>query len=330
MRFAIVGTNFVSDTFIESAALVEGCEVVAVLGRDFSKTLKFKEKYGIANAFESLSDLLEWGDFDAVYIATPNSTHKDISIQFMKAKKHVFCEKPLAANYDEALFMINTAKENMVYLQEGLFPLFSENYRIIKENLSKVGKIRQVYINMSQYSSRYDAYLRGENPTTFRRELCNGAAMDLGVYTLALALGLFGEPKSLVSDAVLLESGVDASCSAILKYDGFLVNLSASKVCDTENRFEISGEEGILSINHPTKIESIVFKPRNGGESVELAAAKRPNFYPEILEMLDSVKSGALEGGSVPHSFSLTLHKYLSLMRKFAGIIFPNDSVPKC
>ncbi len=325
MNFGIIGTNFVSDSFMEGAQLVDGCNVVAVCSGKRENAEKFAEKYGIPSFFSTYREMLETGNIDAVYVATPNSTHREIAGDCLKAKKHVFCEKPMAANYDEVCELTELARENGVYLHEGLFPLFSDNYKTIKNNLYRVGRIRQVNINMSQYSTRYDAYLEGKNPTTFRGELCNGATMDLGVYTMATCIDLFGVPAKTYSAAVLLDTGVDVSASAIFVYDGFTVNLAYSKASDSQNRFEICGEDGILSINHPTRIADITFKPRHGGDTIQLFKPAKPGFYYEIAEMISCIKAGKTESRSVPLNLSLELHKVLTKCRQASGIKFPAD-----
>ena len=325
MNFGIIGTNFVSDSFMDGAAQIDECRVVAVCSGKRENAEKFAEKYGIPNVYSNYRQMLESGPVDAVYVATPNSTHREIAGEFLKAKKHVFCEKPMASNYDEVLELIELARENGVYLHEGLFPLFSDNYKAIKNNIYRVGRIRQVTINMSQYSRRYDAYLEGKNPTTFRSELCNGATMDLGVYTMAICIDLFGAPLETYSAAVPLDTGVDASASAIFVYDGFTVNLAYSKVSDTANRFEICGEDGILSIDHPTRICDITFIPRCGGEVVQLCKPSKPGFYYEIAEMIRNIKADKAESDSVPLGLSLDLHKALTKCRLNSGVIFPAD-----
>lgn len=325
MRFAIIGTNFVSDMFMEGALSVDECEVVAVCSKYPQDAKGFAEKYNIPNVFDTYAEMLEWGDFDVVYVATPNSTHKEISECFLNAGKHVFCEKPMAANYDEVKGMVECAKHNGVYLHEGLVPLYSDNFKIVKKNLGRVGKIRQMNINMSQYSSRYDAYLQGKNPTTFQRELCNGAIMDLGVYTFALCVALFGEPKTVLSASVMLDTGVDVSSSSIWVYDGFLVNLAYSKANNTDNHFEICGENGVLIIDHPTRIQSVAFKANGSTERVELADKPKALFYYEIKEMIDCIKGGKTESISVPLDLSLMLHKQLTNVRTNVGIVFPQD-----
>ena len=178
---------------------------------------------------------------------------------------------------------------------------------------------------MSQYSTRYDAYLRGEEPTTFKRELCNGAVMDLGVYLLALTLALFGEPKAAHGASVMLESGVDASTSMMLCYGDFIADLVCSKVCDSENLFEICGEDGTLVMDHPTKFTSIVYKSKKKGVCKELAVKGENLFYYEIKEMIERIANGKTESESVPLELSLSLHKLLTDIRKNTGVIFPCD-----
>ena len=153
MRFGIVGTNFVSDFFMEGAKFCEGCEVVAVASRSYDNAVAFARKYNIPEAYKTYQQMCESGKIDAVYVATPNSTHKEIAMYFMSHGIHTFCEKPMASNIGEVEEMIECAKKYNVYLHEGIVPLFSPNFDVIKNNLSRIGKIRQVYINMAQYSS---------------------------------------------------------------------------------------------------------------------------------------------------------------------------------
>ena len=57
------------------------------------------------------------------------------------------------------------------------------------------GNLRSAMFPYIQYSSRYDLFLQGEEPNIFSSTFSGGALVDLGVYPLFLAVGLFGEPK---------------------------------------------------------------------------------------------------------------------------------------
>ncbi|MDU5336357.1 Gfo/Idh/MocA family oxidoreductase [Enterococcus sp.] len=325
MKFGIIGTNFVSDFFMVGAAQVEECEVVAVCGTSLAKAKNYGEKFGIAHHFDSYQKMYESELIEAVYIAVPNSLHHAIATYFLEKGIPTFCEKPLAANADEVKDLIECARENNTYLQEGLIPLYNPNFQILRDNLNLVGKIRQVNLNFSKYSSRYDAYLAGENPTTFRNELANGATMDLGVYVVADCVGLFGKPDKVLSTASLLETGADVAGSSILSYDGFNVSLNYSKASDTVNTCEICGELGQLLIDQPSQPQKITFIERKTGKRTELGVSPKENFSYEIADMVQQVKKGEIESTKVPFETSLIIHETLTQMRKQAGIIFPMD-----
>lgn len=325
MKFGIVGTNFVSEFFMNGAKEVAECEVVAVSDISLEMAKKFADKYNIPNAFDSFEEMAESNLIDAVYIAVPNGLHHKISCYFLNKKIPTFCEKPLAGNYAEVKSMIDCATENDTYLQEGLIPLYNPNFKILKDSLPLVGRIHQVTLNFSKYSSRYDAYLRGENPTTFRPELANGAIMDLGVYVIADCIGLWGQPNKVLSECSLLDTGADISGTSIFVYDDFNVSISYSKASDTGIECEICGENGILKLDQPSQPTVITFIDRKTGEKQILSVEKKENFYYEISEMIEQIKDNKKESRSVPFKTSLEVHSVLTECRKQANLIFPCD-----
>ncbi len=161
---------------------------------------------------------MNWApDVDAVYIASPNSLHFPQTRLFLSHKKHVICEKPLASNLQEVEAAIALAKENNVVLFEAFKTASLPNFLLLKETLAKVGKLRKAFINYCQYSSRYQRYLDGENPNTFNPAFSNGSIMDIGFYCLASAVALWGEPRAVLATASLLDSGVDAQGTVVLR-----------------------------------------------------------------------------------------------------------------
>ena len=325
MKFGVIGTNFVSDFFMDGAALVEECEVVAVSDVSLELADTFAKKYKIPNTFDSYEKMLESNIIEAVYIAVPNGLHKEISMYFLERKIPVFCEKPLASNIDEVNEMFECAKRNNTYLQEGLIPLYNPNLKVVKELLPKLGKLHQVNFTFAKYSSRYDAYLRKENPSTFRADLSNGAIMDLGVYVIADVIALFGKPKKVTSTAELLDTGADIAGASIFVYDDFVATLSYSKASDTKNLSEICGEHGTITIDQPSMPQEVIWYNRLAKEQTVVSEKPSENFYYEIKEMIACIKEGRIEGYSVPHQVSKDVHEVLTYCRKEAGIVFPAD-----
>ncbi|MBQ9840805.1 MAG: Gfo/Idh/MocA family oxidoreductase [Erysipelotrichaceae bacterium] len=323
MKFGIIGTNFVSDFFMEGAKLEDRCEVVAACGISQERLQTFVEKYNIPQSYTDYKEMAKV--IDAVYIATPNAKHFEMAKYFLEKKIPVFCEKPLASNAKEVNELVRIAKENQVYFHEGLVSLYQPNYQVVKENLHLVGNLRQVNINFSKYSSRYDAYLRNENPTTFRLELSNGATMDLGVYCVAFAIGLFGKPNKILSTASLLENAADVAGSTIYDYGTHVVSLSYSKVCDANPVCEICGELGTIHVNHPSLVSSVTFTDRKTKEVKNIGVEQKYNFYYEVSEMIDQIENGKIESRSVPLQLSQDIHEVLTEMRRQSNIVFPAD-----
>jgi predicted dehydrogenase len=82
-------------------SLIEGSKVVAVMSRSEEKARSYARRHGIKNWYTDPQALLEDPDVNAVYIATPPSTHATFAIMAMKAGKPVYVEKPMAANYED-------------------------------------------------------------------------------------------------------------------------------------------------------------------------------------------------------------------------------------
>jgi predicted dehydrogenase len=106
---AVVGTSFGCITHVR-AARAAGLDVVALVGRDPARTTERAERFAVPFATTSLADALARPDIDAVAVATPPHTHGAIALDAIAAGKHVLCEKPFAADLDEARRMLHAAE----------------------------------------------------------------------------------------------------------------------------------------------------------------------------------------------------------------------------
>ena len=118
-----------------------------------------------------------------------------------------------------------------------------------------------------QYSSRYDLFLQGEEPNIFSAKYSGGALVDLGVYPLYLAVGLFGEPKKVTYHPVILTSGVDGSGTLVLEYEEFVCTILCSKIAHSELLCEIHGETGTFVLEDAAPISEIKFIDSHTKES---------------------------------------------------------------
>lgn len=95
MRFGVVGTNWITDRFLGAARLIEDFQLTAVYSGTGERGREFAQKYGAEAVFTDIGEMAESDVIDAVYIASPNSLHKDQAVTFMKSGKHVLCENRL-------------------------------------------------------------------------------------------------------------------------------------------------------------------------------------------------------------------------------------------
>lgn len=323
IKLAVIGTNVITDQFIKAALLSGRYVISAVYSRSFEQAQNFASKYNINHCFDNLTTFANSSEFDAVYIASPNSYHSAQSIQMLKAGKHVICEKPLASNDTLAKEMYKTAEKHNVVLFEAFMTPFLPNFTVLKENINNVGPIRKVLISYCQYSSRYPKFLNGENPNTFNPEFSNGSIMDIGYYCLGASLELFGQPNSMHATAHILASGVDGNGSVILAYDGFDVVIMHSKTSNSFLSSEIQGEQACLQIDMISVCNKVI-KIDNNGRNTDLSVPQDDNrMLYEANAFADQVMHNKIDEKAKVRS--LLLAKTLTEIRLQTGVVFPTD-----
>ncbi len=323
MKFGIVGTNFISDMFMNAVLQMEDVSVVAVCSRKKENAEKFADKYKIPFVFDDYIQMIESKEIDAIYLAVPNSMHYPMTMECLKRKMPTFTEKPFASNAKEAKEMIDYAKKQETYLHDGFVPAYTKNIQKIKEELKVIGPIRRAIFSFGKYSSRYDSFLQNENPTTFRRELSNGSAMDIGVYPLGVAILLFGKPKKIFASAILLETKVDGLGTCILQYENFEVVVLHSKITDTKVISEIQGEKGIIQIDTISQMKGLTVLCRNQEEKTIQDDTEK--FIYQIQDFMENIKLGRLESKIFPHQKTIDILEALDECRKQMGVIYPAD-----
>lgn len=248
INFAVIGSSKITESFIEAAKQDERFNLHGVYSRNIENAQTFAKKHQAALSFNELKQLADCQEIDAVYIASPNSFHAQQAIALLQAGKHVLCEKPVAVNSLQLSAMIAAARENNRCFMEAMMISFLPNYQQIKQHLHKLGKIRKYSASFCQYSSRYPAYLQGDNPNTFNLAFANGSLVDIGIYPLYPLLDIFGLPDKISSQCSKLASGVDACGDVLLSYDKQDLQLQAvvshSKVSNSINSCELQGELG--------------------------------------------------------------------------------------
>lgn len=322
MKAAILGAGTIVPDFLEAAAEVKNLEVAGVFGREKSaeKLRSLQEKYQIPRVFYDYDALLGESDIDTIYIALPNDLHHPFAKKALLAGKHVVVEKPFASSLRHARELVDLAQERGLVLLEAISNQYTKNYQKTRQLLPKLGKIRIVSLNFTQYSRRYDLFRKGVVLPVFDPKKSGGALMDLGVYNIHFAVGLFGAPKD-VWYAANIQKGVDTSGILTLSYEGFQCVCVVAKDCRGSSSILICGEEGCLQSHGPANSYDSFTLSRPGTEPRPFSLnAGKPRLYYELQAAADMIDKRDLPAAQARNRHSLEVMRVLDLARRQAGI----------
>lgn len=335
IRFGVVGTNNITDWVIEGGRQDNRFELTAVCSRTQERADEFADKHGIPYRFTSLEEMAASDVIDAVYIATPNCCHAEQAILCMDHGKHVLCEKPFASNAAEVRRMIEAARRNDVTLMEAMISTLNPNFIAAKEKMKDIGKIRRYFASYCQYSSRYDKFKEGIILNAFKPELSNGAVMDIGIYTIYPMVSLFGRPKTIDADGIVLHTGADGQGAVNFGYDDMNATVLYSKIANSFLPTEIEGEEGNILIDHihiAGKVDYIPRVPAGQGKSQKDvrepigAPLEKSEYYYEVKEFIDLITEGRRESSVNTLDTSLAVIEVIDEIRRQLGVTYPADS----
>lgn len=327
INFAVIGTNVITDTFLEAADKVPEFQLKGVYSRTMEKAEAFARKHGADLTFDNLSDLAESKEIDAVYVSSPNSLHALQTIQMLNGGKHVLCEKSIASNQYEFEQMEKAALKNRKVLLEAMRSVYSPGFVAIRENLPKLGTIRRVSFQYCQYSSRYDNFKNGIIENAFNPKFSNGALMDIGVYCVHPMTALFGMPEKIMSNSLKLENGVEAQGTILLQYGGMQGECIYSKIANSRIPSQIQGEDATMIIREIPNPQVVEIYYRDGRmERLEIPESPN-NMHYEVQEFIRLIENEEIEHPYL--EYSRMEMQLMDEVRRQQGIVFPADEERK-
>ena len=106
--------------------------LVAICDSSHEKSKEYGEKYSV-NYYQSLDELLNSEEFDGAFVVTPTSTHTEIAMKLLEAKKHVFVEKPMTYKSEDGEKLAKIAEKNKVVLTCGYIERFNPAVDAVKK-----------------------------------------------------------------------------------------------------------------------------------------------------------------------------------------------------
>lgn len=322
MRYGIIGTGWIAESFIEGARKIAGADIAAVYSRTAEKGSEFAEKNKIEKVYTSLEEFSK-GDFEAVYIASPNRLHYSQSKAMLEAGKHVICEKPITVEPEELEELQQLAAAKHLIYMEAIMYMHNPGREIFRDAINKIGKISSAHFDFSQLSSKYPAYKSGSLPNIFNPKLATGCLMDLGIYCVYPAVDIWGMPDKLTAAASFMESGADGSGAASLVYNDKVITFTYSKLGQDYSGSAVFGDEGTVTVESISKM-TFINEYGNNGDKQELLGdvEKYVLMGNEAKEFEMFIADPGNEKYALSSKTALQVSRLMKQIRTIAGIEF--------
>lgn len=325
IRLGTIGSGAIVHSILDNVKVTDGIRLAAVYSRSREKGKALASEYGVDKVYTEMDAFLADGEVNFVYIATPNLLHYEQAKKALLAGKNVICEKPFCTKAEQAHELVDIAKKRHLFLVDAVPTAFLPNFDILKRELPKIGRVKLVLGNYSQYSSRYDQLLNGEVPNVFNPEFGAGCLMDLNFYNVYLNVALFGKPDDAVYYPNIYPGLADTSGILVMRYDGFISQSAGAKDTWGVNSFQIEGEKGYIYItNGSNGIAKVQVVTKISNETFN----DQPNpdrwFY-EVQNLTKLILSDDYDAIYERLDVMLDVVDTLESSRKKAGILFPGD-----
>jgi predicted dehydrogenase len=293
IRYAVVGLGHIAQAAVLPAFenAQENSQLVAFVSDDPVKQQRLGRRYQ-ANTFtyKEYDALLASGAIDAVYIALPNSMHRDFAVRAARCGVHVLCEKPMAITEKDCEEMIRECAEHNVKLMIA-YRLHFERANLDAIEIVQSGKLGEPRV----FNSVFGFQLKAGNIRA-EKKLGGGAVYDIGIYCINAARYLFrAEPTEVVAYSLNTDPkrfrNVDSITSALMRFPDDRV---ASFTCSFDSAdvatYTVLGTKGKLRLEMAYEYEAeIQMEVAVGEKKQQRTYEKRDQFAAELIYFSDCI-----------------------------------------
>lgn len=252
-KIGVIGLGSIAQlVHLPNIIKLDNAELTAVAEIKKNRLHTIADKFGVTQRFTDYREMLEKTDIEAVVIATPTNTHKDIAIDCLNADKDVLVEKPLARTFAEAKSVVDVAKKSRRKLMVGMNLRYRPDTMLLRSIIS-AGEIGDPFYAKCGWVRRQSSE---EKWFTKKEEAGGGVIIDLGIHLLDLALWLLNYPEissvSCKSYNHYTKSVEDTAISFLRFKNDSIINLEVSWSLPTDkDHFYLSvfGTKGSFTLN---------------------------------------------------------------------------------
>lgn len=312
-RWAYIGSGSIANS--TAREIVKGSHsIVSVYSRNINKAEAFAQKYGAA-AFDDFDRAVNRDDVDAVYIATPHTSHVDYAVRAMRAGKPVLCEKPVGVSVKDVDTLIETAKDTNMYFCEAMWTWFSDVALTVKKWVTngEIGDIKDVVINYA-----FPGIVMPKTSRLLMPETAGGALLDVGIYPITYCYNLFGYPNKIYCKGKL-KDGIDVSETVVFEYNGFRCTLNMSLYSLKENCI-IKGSKGKITLPVFFHMASKAILKNSDGKQIFNGVT---DYLNEFTKAAEEIKQGRKESLYIPFDATRNCMKIMDECRRQMNLVYP-------
>lgn len=276
---------------------IESADVIAICDPRYEETKAWADSVGIRNVVADPLDIINNPDVEAVVICSPTNTHADLIIASAKAKKDIFCEKPIDMDLEKTQKALEVVEKEGVKLQIGFNRRFDHNFRKIKRLIEdeKVGEIHVVNITSRDPAPPPIDYVK----------VSGGIFMDMAIHDFDMARYLVGDEVvevyasgSVLIDPAIGEAGDYDTAVTVLKFKRgttCIIDNSRKAAYGYDQRVEVFGSKGSARAENDTET-NVIFS------NEECVSSDKPlyfflerymqSFEDEMKDFIDSLVEG--------------------------------------
>jgi len=319
LRWGILAAGGIARKFAADIPQHTASTVVAVGSRSRERAEEFATANGVARAHGSYEDLVADPEVEAVYVASPHSEHRDHALLAIEAGKHVLVEKSFTRNAAEAREVLDAARERGVFAMEAMWSRFLPHMVALRQTIAS-GAIGDVVTLVASHGQPI-----AHVPRMARPELAGGALLDLGIYPVAFAFDVLGEPSSVHATGWLTDAGVDATLAITFGYERAVAQLSTTMLARTHNVAEIAGTAGRITVAETYYAPTSFTVHPTDGEPWTVAPEVTGGFQFQAAEVARRVHAGELESPVRPWAEIIGTQEAMDEIRRQVGMVLPGE-----
>ena len=324
IRWAIIGTGYISTRFAQGMRAVRDAELAAVVSRTAEAARAFSDQFGGA-CYTDLNTMLEEARPDIVYLGIPNDRHFSYLMTILEAGFPVLSEKPITDNRRQLDQVIAAAGKKDLFLMEGMWTRCFPAIRKAKQwiEAGRIGQPLSLYCNFD-IQPDYDDWQAWKAGLAH----AGGALRDVGIYTLGMTWLTFGGAPESYTVHMTRNDEVDISTKMLLSYgSGRTASLSASFNQISRPETEIVGETGRILIGpefwDPT---TATLLGTDGSSETFTMPFEETGFQYEIMEVQRCLRAGEKESPLFPLRETTEIADLIEQIRKEQGIFYAADT----